>query len=103
MANVTFYDRVDDAIHNEQLQIALTRTTTALRTNRNNAFDALPESDELRDHARKIRAHTIANLDTYLGQFADAVEGLGGNVHFADTAVSANEYIINPSGIKMAV
>lgn len=106
MPELTFYNRVDDALHNEQLQTALKRTTTALQNGRSNAFAALPEGDALRDHARKIRAHTIANLDKYLGQFADAVEGLGGHVHFAETAVSANDYILNLAaerGVKTVV
>lgn len=106
MTNVTFYERVDDAIHDAQLQTALTRTTAALRLGRGNAFANLPEGDALRDHARRVRAHTIANLDKYLGQFADAVEGLGGHVHFAETAVSANDYILKLAadrGVKTVV
>lgn len=106
MSNVTFYDRVDDAIQNEQLQTALARSTLAFRNGRANAFGNLPEGDGLRDHGRKIRAHTIAHLDTYLGQFAEAVEGLGGKVHFADTAVSANDYILKLAaerGVKTVV
>jgi len=95
VSNVTFYDRVDDALDNRQLQTALDRTTTALFQGRQRAIGALRESDELRDHARKIRAHTIANLDTYLGQFADNVEKLGGNVFFAADAAEANRYILD--------
>ena len=95
MSNVTFYDRVGDALQDGQLQIALDRTTTALSQNRNRAIGELPEGDALRDHARLIRAHTIANLDKYLGQFADNVEGLGGNVFFAADAEEANRYILD--------
>ncbi|MGB1252682.1 MAG: LutB/LldF family L-lactate oxidation iron-sulfur protein [Candidatus Promineifilaceae bacterium] len=106
MPNVTFYDRVEDAVQDVQLQTALNRTTTALRTNRDKAIGNLPESDALRDHARKIRAHTIANLDKYLGQFADSVARLGGNVFFAETAHEANQYVLQLAaerGVKTVV
>ena len=105
-ANVTFYERVDDALQDAQLQTALKKTTHALQTGRNKAFADLEEGDALRDHARKIRGHTIANLDHYLGQFADAVDALGGQVHFAQTAVSANEYVLKLAadrGVKTVV
>ena len=41
------------------------------------AVDAYPAMDAMRDRARAIRLHTLAHLDTYLDQFADAVEALG--------------------------
>lgn len=94
MPQPTFQTRVSSALHDDQLQTALKRATGALTSRRNSAFAALPEGDALRDHARKIRAHTIANLDTYLSQFADAVEELGGHIHFAQSAQSANDYIL---------
>ena len=73
-ASVTFYDRVEEALQDEQLQKALDISTTRFTQGRARALEALPEADALRDHARRIRAHTIANLDRYLAQFAAAVE-----------------------------
>ena len=50
------------------------------------AVEAYPAMDAMRDRAREIRLHTLANLDMYLARFADAVEALGGNVFFAANA-----------------
>lgn len=57
------------------------------------AVGAYPAMDAMRDRARAIRLHTLAHLDTYLDQFADAVEALGGHVFFAVDADEANSYI----------
>lgn len=106
MPQTAFHNRVDIALHDVQLQTALKRTTGALKMGRSSAFAGLPEGDALRDHARKIRAHTIVNLDKYLGQFADSVEALGGQVHFAQSADSANAYILKLAaerGVKTVV
>ena len=86
MSNVTFYDRVEDALNNEQLKVALTRTTSKLGGLRINALASLPDADGVRDRARLIRAHTISKLADYLEQFAANVEKMGGHVHFADDA-----------------
>jgi L-lactate dehydrogenase complex protein LldF len=95
LSNVTFYERVEDALKNDQLHRALNIATTQFIVRRAKAFDSFPEGEQLRDHARQIRAHTLANLDRYLGQFADSVERLGGQVHWAETAEEANRYVID--------
>ncbi len=92
-SNLTFYERVEDALQDNQLHTAIGIATNRFVTGRNRAFGAMPEGDALRDHARRIRAHTIANLDRYLAQFADAVEQAGGHVHWAQTAAEANQYV----------
>jgi L-lactate dehydrogenase complex protein LldF len=58
------------------------------------ALEAYPAMDAMRDRAREIRLHTLANLDTYLSRFADSVEATGGNVFFAADAAEANDYIL---------
>jgi L-lactate dehydrogenase complex protein LldF len=93
-ANVTFYERVEDALHNSQLQRALAISTTRFADGRNRAMGTLVDADAVRDHARRIRAHTIANLDRYLAQFADSVERVGGQVHWAETVDGANQHVI---------
>ncbi len=94
-ADITFYDRVEDALQNHQLQRALKISTTRFAQGRNLAMAALPEADALRDHARRIRAHTIAHLDEYLAQFADSVERAGGHIHWAATAEDAQQIVVN--------
>ena len=52
-----------------------------------------PAMEEMRDRARDIRLHTLANLDHYLGKFADAVAASGGVVHWAADGDEANDTI----------
>lgn len=61
---------------------------------RSEAVEAFPAMDDMRDRAREIRLHTLANLDRYLGQFADALEAAGGHVFFAADAEEANDYVV---------
>lgn len=94
MTNVTFYERVEDALNNEQLHVALNRTTARLGGLRATAFASLPEAEAVRDRARLIRAHTISKLADYLEQFAANVEQRGGHVHFAADAAEANQIVL---------
>ncbi len=92
-APINFYNRVEDALQDNQLHKALNVATTRFVAGRNKAIDTFPEADPLRNHARQIRAHTIAHLDQYLAQFAEAVEQAGGQIHWASTAKEANQYV----------
>ena len=92
-SNMTFYERVEDALQDEQLHAALNIATTRFVAGRQRAFETLPEAEALRDHARRIRAHTLAHLDRYLAQFADAVEQRGGHVYWAETEEQAIRYV----------
>jgi L-lactate dehydrogenase complex protein LldF len=63
------------------------------QTHREQAVAEYAPMDDMRDRARAIRLHTLANLDRYLDQFADAVATNGGHVYFAADATEANDYI----------
>ncbi len=89
MSNVTFYDRVEDALNKPIQRGAFDRATQRLQGGRLSAFAAFAIGDETRDRARLIRAHTISQLDTYLAQFAASVERVGGVVHWANDAHEA--------------
>src|SRR5829696_3244041 len=60
---------------------------------RNAAFAALPEAPQLRQRAYRIKQETMANLDRFLEQMAEAVEGRGGHVHFAADGEDVVRYI----------
>jgi L-lactate dehydrogenase complex protein LldF len=66
-----------------------------MATSRRAAVDAFPEMDAVRDHARAIRAHTIARLDHYLREFEASVRRRGGHVHFAATADEAVAIVVD--------
>ena len=104
--NVTFHERVESALHDSNLQIALARSTDRFTSQRANAFAALPRADALRDRARLIRAHTLSRLDQYLAQFAESVERVGGQMHWAEDAAAANRIaveIAKSRGVKLVV
>lgn len=92
-SNITFYERVEDALQDTQARGAFDRATKRFTTLRAAAFTTLPEGEAVRDQARAIRAHTLSHLDQYLAQFAAAVEKAGGQVHWAADAAEANRII----------
>lgn len=91
-APVNFLGRAGPAIRDGKATAtnAGARLMADLRTA---AIDRYPAMDEMRDKARAIRLHTLANLDTYLDQFATAVQEVGGEVFFAADAAEACEYV----------
>jgi L-lactate dehydrogenase complex protein LldF len=102
----TFYQRVGRAVGNPTLQAAVRNATDRMATGRVAALAAFPEMDAMRDHARAIRAHTIARLDHYLRQFESSIERRGGHVHWASTsqeAVALVAGIARQHGVRTAV
>lgn len=88
-----FDRRAEDALANTELRATLRTVTTAILGYRKAGLERLPDADAWRDHARRIRAHTLARLDAYLDQFTDAVEARGGHVFYAKTAADAVHYV----------
>jgi L-lactate dehydrogenase complex protein LldF len=60
---------------------------------RNAVLNALPEAPELRERAYRIKQETMAHLDRYLEQMADAIEGRGGKVYFARDGEDVVRYV----------
>ncbi len=105
-APITFFERVEDAVANEQLHGALDRATARFISLRASALETLATPDGVRDRARAIRAHTLSQLDRYLVQFADAVEAAGGHVHWAADAHEATEIVLDiarQAGVRTVV
>jgi L-lactate dehydrogenase complex protein LldF len=84
-------DRLSDA----HVQTALDAATTRLYGNRLEAWGEVPEVEELREQARRIRTETIADLDRHLADFTTAVEARGGHVQFCETAEEACAYVVD--------
>ncbi len=95
MTKITFYDRVDAAFADTETRKAFDKAGERFTVKRLAAVAAYPEMEDRRDRARQIRAHTVAHLDEYLEQFADAVEALGGHIFWAKDAAEANAYIVD--------
>ena len=51
----------------------------------------LPALDDLRDRARAIRLHSLRHLDRLLAHFADQLQAVGGQVHWAADAAEARQ------------
>src|SRR5215208_3647357 len=88
------------------LQAALTRLTSTLLAGNRRGYAALADSSQLRDHAKRIKEHTLAHLDRYLEQLESAVVARGGRVHWAATAEDARRIVVRiarASGCRSAV
>ena len=88
-----FKHNVDAALANPNLQDSLAKLKVGFSERRRQAVERLPEFEALRDAARDIKNHTLANLDFYLEEFERKVTALGGHVHWAPTAEDARRII----------
>src|SRR5437870_8629607 len=78
-----------------QLQAALSRLTGTLLAGNQRGYAALADSDKLRDHAKRIKEHTLAHLDQYLEQLESSVHKLGGKVYWALDAADARQIVLD--------
>ena len=89
-----FLGAAGQALADPPLQAALIRLTGTLMAGNRRGFAALADSDALRDHAKRIKEHTLAHLDRYLEQLEASVLKLGGHVHWAATAEGARRIVV---------
>jgi L-lactate dehydrogenase complex protein LldF len=76
------------------LQAALVRLTSTLLAGNRRGYATLADSDRLRDHAKRIKQHTLAHLDQYLEQLESSVQRVGGKVHWAANAAEARQIVV---------
>ena len=88
-----FNERGRKAVRDRDLHDSVALFTNKTLTGRNATLAALPDAPELRDRAYHVKQETMANLDSYLEQMADAVEERGGNVFFAGDGEDVARYI----------
>src|ERR671913_272867 len=88
-----FNERGRGAVRDQELHDSVSLFTNKAVAARNAVLHALPEAPELRDRAYHIKQETMAKLDRYLEQMAEAVEARGGNVFFAEDGEDAVRYI----------
>src|SRR5438270_4183679 len=88
-----FHGAAGQALRDAPLQAALIRLTDTLMTANRRGFAALADSDQLRDHAKRIKEHTLAHLDQYLEELEASVQRLGGHVHWACNAEAAQQIV----------
>jgi L-lactate dehydrogenase complex protein LldF len=88
-----FNERGRRAVQDRELHDAVALAAGKFVTGRNAVLNALPNAPELRESAYRIKQETMANLDRYLEQMADAVERRGGNVFFAEDGEDVVRYV----------
>jgi L-lactate dehydrogenase complex protein LldF len=90
-----FLNAAAEALHDPPLQAALIRLTGTLLAGNRRGYAALTDSSALRDHAKRIKEHTLSHLDRYLEQLETSVQKLGGHVHWAATADDARRIVVD--------
>lgn len=91
----SFLERVENAIHDSNLQTVLSSTTSRLRQKRSDGFASLSHPETIRDAARQAKMEVLANLDKYLLDFEEQLIKHNVNVHWAENGADANEIVVN--------
>jgi L-lactate dehydrogenase complex protein LldF len=88
-----FPEAARKAVDDTQLRHNLTHATHTIRAKRAHAVAELADWEQLRQAAKAIKDHTLANLDAYLLRLEQNVTKAGGQVHWAADATEANEIV----------
>ena len=88
-----FKRQVALALANEQMRRAVESGTRRQDDGRRKMMQEFGDALAVRELAKRIKNHTLQNLDRYLEQFIENVEKLGGHVHFAETGEQACDII----------
>lgn len=91
----SFKDNATRALADSSLEAALKKLVHGFPARRREAAERLPEFEDLRDQARAIKEHVLANLDLYLERFEAKVIETGGRVHWAADAAEARRIILD--------
>src|SRR5580704_3885743 len=78
-------DNIHEPMHDRFLWTA--------RQHRDHQAEAIPEWEELRQLASKIKEHTLTHLDQYLEEFERNATKRGTHVHWARDAAEHNEIV----------
>ena len=89
-----FKENAHEALGDARLQRALVHTRNFI-PRRADAAARLPEFEALRDSARDIKNHTLANLDLYLEIYERKVLAAGGHLHWARDAAEARKIFLD--------
>ncbi len=88
-----FRQKASKSISDDGLQISLENATGRFREAREKALAALPNVEAMRDHFKKIRSATLADLSTHLLNFEKNAQNAGARVHWARTGEEAAEIV----------
>ncbi|NIJ43248.1 L-lactate dehydrogenase complex protein LldF [Parvibaculum indicum] len=88
-----FSENARHALDDKVLQGGLFIFAKGFTALREIGISQVPEFGDMRDRARDVKDHVLANLGDYLEQFEERVIANGGRVHWARNATEANEII----------
>lgn len=89
-----FKENAKEALGQENLQGVLDIMSKFSPIGRNLAAARVPEFEALRDNARDIKNHVLANLDFYLEEYEKKVIETGGHVHWCETHEDARQKVL---------
>jgi len=88
------YDkRVDNALNDRHLKIALSRAAGRMSVSRAEAYQSV-DGTKLRDQVRQMKENVLRNLPDLLEKFEERVTENGGKVHWATDAAELNATVL---------
>lgn len=90
-----FKERVEVALADPTLKVAIGRTTGTAERKRAAAIADFPEFPVARDLGKRIKDHVIANMDHYLEEFERNAIASGAKVYWASTADEASAIVVD--------
>jgi L-lactate dehydrogenase complex protein LldF len=87
-----------EALADERLRANMRRATQTIRGRRAEAVAELPDFEELREQARRVKDEALSRLDELLAQFEAAATAAGAHVHHAADAAAANAIVAGIAG-----
>jgi L-lactate dehydrogenase complex protein LldF len=89
-----FPEAARDALGNAQLRRNVRHATDVIRGKRALVVGETDDWQALREAGRRIKAHVLEHLDTYLTRFEEQCTRAGGHVHWAVDADDANRIVV---------
>jgi len=90
-----FPEAAKHALGNAQLRRNVRHATDVIRGKRALVVGETADWQALREAGRRIKAHVLEHLDTYLTRFEENCHRAGGRVHWAADADAANRIIVD--------
>ncbi len=92
---MTLRERTREALADTQLRKNLRSTLGTVAYLQKLAVADVDNWEELRQHAHDVKSHTLSRLAHYLEKLEASVLAQGGEVHWAETARQASEFIVD--------
>lgn len=91
--DLPYEKRVDNALHDRHLKMALSRAAGRMAISRTEAYHAI-DGARLRDQVRLMKENVLRNLPDLLEKFEARVTENGGRVHWATDAAEVNAAVL---------